>query len=93
MNGNKDPDDVALLDGDSYFVEWSGFEAYLGEASKNPEEVSRLSCYLSDSDSDVLLIGYNVQPAEGRHYAECGEIQKQGHQWRLCSPMCTSPVL
>ena len=43
MNGNKDLDNVALADGNLYFVEWSGFEAYLAEASKHPEEVSLLA--------------------------------------------------
>ena len=29
MNGNKDPDDVALADGNGYFVRWADFEDYL----------------------------------------------------------------
>ena len=39
MNGNKDPDDVALTNGKSYFVRWADFEAYLEVASLKPEEV------------------------------------------------------
>ena len=40
MNGNKDPDDVALADGDGYFVRWADFEHYLEVASLTPEEVN-----------------------------------------------------
>lgn len=40
MNGNKDPDDVALADGNGYFVRWADFEDYLKVASLTPEEVS-----------------------------------------------------
>ena len=40
MNGNKDPDDVALADGNGYFVRWAEFEDYLKVASLMPEEVS-----------------------------------------------------
>ena len=40
MNGNKDPDDVALADGNGYFVCWAEFEDYLKVTSLMPEEVS-----------------------------------------------------
>ena len=40
MNGNKDPDDVTLADGNGYFVRWAEFEDYLKVASLTPEEVS-----------------------------------------------------
>jgi hypothetical protein len=40
MNGNKDPDDVALADGNGYFVRWVEFEDYIKVASLTPEEVS-----------------------------------------------------
>jgi hypothetical protein len=40
MNGNKDPDDVALADGNGYFVRWAEFEDYIKVASLTPEEVS-----------------------------------------------------
>jgi hypothetical protein len=39
MNGNKDPDDVSLVNGGLYFVPWADFEAYLEKASLTPEEV------------------------------------------------------
>lgn len=39
MNGNKDPDDIALTNGNSYFVRWADFEVYLKIASLKPEEV------------------------------------------------------
>lgn len=41
MNGKRDPEDVALTDGRAYFVEWSKFEQYLSDTSREPEEVSR----------------------------------------------------
>jgi hypothetical protein len=40
MNGNKDPDDVALADGDNYFVRWADFEYYLKVTSLKPKEVN-----------------------------------------------------
>jgi hypothetical protein len=40
VNGNKDPDDVSLVNGGAYFVEWADFEAYLKVASLRPEEVN-----------------------------------------------------
>ena len=40
MNGNQDPDDVTLADGNGYFVCWAEFEDYLKVASLTPEEVS-----------------------------------------------------
>jgi hypothetical protein len=46
MNGNKDPDDVALADGNGYFVRWADFEDYLKVASLTPEEVSIQILYL-----------------------------------------------
>jgi hypothetical protein len=45
MNGNKDPDDVALTNGNSYFVQWADFEAYLKVASLKPEEVHVLATF------------------------------------------------
>ena len=29
LNGNKHPDDVALTNGASYFVQWADFDAYI----------------------------------------------------------------
>jgi len=39
LNGNKDPDDVALTNGGSYFVRWADFYEFLQVASLKPEEV------------------------------------------------------
>ena len=39
LNGNKDPDDVALTNGGSYFVRWVDFDEFLQVASLKPEEV------------------------------------------------------
>lgn len=39
MGGNKDPEDIALADGNTYFVEWTKFEAYLKVAGNERDEV------------------------------------------------------
>lgn len=49
MNGNKDPEDVSLSDGNLYFVKWEDFEEYLKVASLQPEEVTYIHyCLWSD---------------------------------------------
>jgi hypothetical protein len=40
VNGNKDPDDVSLVNGGAYFVQWADFEAYLKVANIQPEVVN-----------------------------------------------------
>ena len=40
VNGNKDPDDVSLVNGGAYFVRWADFEAYLKVANIQPEVVN-----------------------------------------------------
>lgn len=50
MNGNKDPDDIALADGNAYFVEWLKFEEYLKLAGNMPDEVR------TDSPNSLMRI-------------------------------------
>jgi hypothetical protein len=45
-NGNKDPDDVSLVNGRKYFVKWADFDEYLKVASRQLEEVAMVDYFL-----------------------------------------------
>jgi hypothetical protein len=45
-NGNKDPDDVSLVNGRKYFVKWADFDEYLKLASWQLEEVAMVNYFL-----------------------------------------------
>jgi hypothetical protein len=45
-NGNKDPDDVSLVNGRKYFVKWADFDEYSKLASWQLEEVAMVDYFL-----------------------------------------------
>jgi hypothetical protein len=45
-NGNKDPDDVSLVNGRKYFVKWADFGEYLKLTSWQLEEVAMVDYFL-----------------------------------------------
>jgi hypothetical protein len=55
MNGNKDPDDVALTNRKSYFVWWADFEVYLKVTTLKPKEVHVLVTFCYSLPTTCLI--------------------------------------
>jgi hypothetical protein len=94
MNGNKDPDDISLVNGGAYFVRWHDFEQYLATASKQPDVVSVFGNIqlLLWFNPHLCVVEIHLQLFEGRHLSKHFQVQQQGRQWRVCHSVCATPV-